>query len=69
MGKGTVTAETTSPDERVSPVITLPSFDFEVQENIYGNLSAVEEIITDVGREILITDDGNILITGIEFKE
>ena len=49
--------------------ITLPSFDFEVQENIYGNLSAVEEIITDVGREILITDDGNILITGIEFKE
>ena len=49
--------------------ITLPSFDFEVQENIYGNLSAVEEIITDVGREILVTDDGNILITGIEFKE
>ena len=49
--------------------ITLPSFDFEVQENIYGNLSAVEEIITDIGREILVTDDGNILITGIEFKE
>ena len=49
--------------------ITLPSFDFEIQENIYGNLSAVEEIITDVGREILITDDGNMLITGIEFKE
>ena len=49
--------------------ITLPSFEFEVQENIYGNLSAIEEIITDVGREILITDDGNILITGIEFKE
>ena len=49
--------------------ITLPSFDFEIQENIYGNLSAIEEIITDIGREILITDDGNILITGIEFKE
>ena len=49
--------------------ITLPSFEFEIQENIYGNLSAIEEIITDVGREILITDDGNILITGIEFKE
>lgn len=49
--------------------ITLPSFDFEIQENIYGNLSAVEEIITDIGREILVTDDGNILITGIEFKE
>ena len=49
--------------------ITLPSFDFEVQENIYGNLSAIEEIITDIGREILVTDDGNILITGIEFKE
>ena len=49
--------------------ITLPSFDFEIKENIYGNLSAIEEIITDVGREILITDDGNILITGIEFKE
>lgn len=49
--------------------ITLPSFDFEIQENIYGNLSAIEEIITDIGREILVTDDGNILITGIEFKE
>lgn len=49
--------------------ITLPSFDFEIQENIYGNLSATEEIITDIGREILVTDDGNILITGIEFKE
>ena len=49
--------------------ITLPSFDFEIQENIYGNLSAIEEIITDIGREILITDDGNMLITGIEFKE
>ena len=49
--------------------ITLPSFDFEVKENIYGNLSAIEEIITDIGREILVTDDGNILITGIEFKE
>lgn len=49
--------------------ITLPSFDFEIQENIYGNLSVLEEIITDVGREILITDDGNILITGIEFIE
>ena len=49
--------------------ITLPSFDFEVQENIYGNLSAIEEIITDIGREILVTDDGNILITGIEIKE
>ena len=49
--------------------ITLPSFDCEIQENIYGNLSAIEEIITDIGREILITDDGNILITGIEFKE
>ena len=49
--------------------ITLPSFEFEIQENIYGNLSAIEEIITDVGREILITDDGNMLITGIEFKE
>ena len=50
-------------------MITLPSFDFEIQENIYGNLSAIEEIITDIGREILVTDDGNILITGIEFKE
>lgn len=49
--------------------ITLPNFDFEIQENIYGNLSAIEEIITDIGREILVTDDGNILITGIEFKE
>ena len=49
--------------------ITLPSFDFEIQENIYGNLSVIEEIITDIGREILVTDDGNILITGIEFKE
>ena len=49
--------------------ITLPSFDFEIQENIYGNLSAIEEIITDIGREILVTDDGNILIAGIEFKE
>ena len=49
--------------------ITLPSFDFEIQENIYGNLSAIEEIITDIGREILVTDDGSILITGIEFKE
>lgn len=49
--------------------ITLPSFDFEIQENIYGNLSAIEEIITDIGREILVTDDGNILITGIKFKE
>lgn len=49
--------------------ITLPSFDFEIQENIYGNLSAIEEIITDIGREILVTDDGNILITGIEFEE
>ena len=49
--------------------ITLPSFDFEIQENIYGNLSAIEEIITDLGREILITDDGSILITGIEIKE
>ena len=49
--------------------ITLPSFDFEIQENIYGNLSAIEEIITDIGREILVTDDGNILITGVEFKE
>ena len=49
--------------------ITLPSFDFEIQENIYGNLSAIEEIITDIGREILVTDDGNILITGIEIKE
>lgn len=49
--------------------ITLPSFDFEIQENIYGNLSAIEEIITDIGREILVTDDGNVLITGIEFKE
>ena len=49
--------------------ITLPSFDFEIQENIYGNLSAIEEIITDIGREILVTDDGNILSTGIEFKE
>ena len=49
--------------------ITLPSFDFEIQENIYGNLSAIEEIITDIGREILVTDDGNILITGIELKE
>ena len=49
--------------------ITLPSFDFEIQENIYGNLSAIEEIIADIGREILVTDDGNILITGIEFKE
>ena len=49
--------------------ITLPSFDFEIQENIYGNLSAIEEIITDIGREISVTDDGNILITGIEFKE
>ena len=49
--------------------ITLPNFDFEIQENIYGNLSAIEEIITDIGREILVTDDGNILIAGIEFKE
>ena len=49
--------------------ITLPSFDFEIQENIYGNLSAIEEIITDIGREILVTDDGSILITGIEIKE
>lgn len=49
--------------------ITLPSFDFEIQENIYGNLSAIEEIITDIGREILVTDDGNILIAGIKFKE
>lgn len=49
--------------------ITLPSFDLEIQENIYGNLSAIQEIITDIGREILVTDDGNILITGIDFKE
>ena len=49
--------------------ITLPSFDFEIQENIYGNLSAIEEIITDIGREILVTDDGSILIKGIEFNE
>ena len=38
--------------------VTLPEFDFEIKQNIFGNFSVVESVLGDVDETILVTDDG-----------
>ncbi len=49
--------------------VTLPEFNFEIKENIFGNFSVVETVLSDVDESVLVTDDGFAIKFGMKIKK
>lgn len=47
--------------------VTLPEFTCEIKENIFGDIKISELLLVNTNREVLLTDEGEMFITGIDF--
>ena len=48
--------------------MTLPQFNFEVRENIYGDIQTSELPVSTTNDEVLLTDDDDMIIGEIVFE-
>lgn len=48
--------------------ITLPEFNCEIKENIFGDITLDELLLVNTNHEVIVTEEGDVIITGMEFS-